>query len=248
MSNTSPEIPLESLRTYARVAGILYLVIIVCAGFSQGYVRASLVVPGDGSATAQNIMASESLFRLGFAGDLVAFLSDVGVSILLYFLLRPVSKTLSLLAAAFRLLAHPAIASVNLLNHFAAVLLLSGADYLRAFDVDQLHALVMLTLETHRYGYLIGGAFFGVHCAILGYLLFRSPLFPRALGVLMAAAAIGYLMESAAFFLAPALESAASGVVVVTAGLAEVALCLWLLLRGVQDPRGGVPIPAGADA
>lgn len=217
----------------ARLAGLLYLVVIVCAGFAEGYVRSGLLVPGDAAATAENIRAAEGLFRLGFSADLVAFLCDVAIAGLLYVLLAPVSRTLSLLAAWFRLLAHPAIASVNLLNHYGALLVLDGTG-LAAFEPDQLDALALLLLEAHGYGYLIGGAFFGVHCALLGWLLFRSSRFPAALGVLLAVAGGGYLLESFSFFLVPALEALASGVVVVTAGVAEVSLCFWLLLKGVR--------------
>ena len=221
-------------RTLARIAGVLYLIIIVCAGFSEGYVRATLVVPDDPSATVANILESELLFRLGFVGDLVAFLCDAAVAVLFYVLLRPVDRTLSLLAASFRLLAHPAIAAVNLLNHFGALLLADGRGYLSAFDAAQLEALAMLSLDLHGYGYLIGGAFFGVHCALLAYLLARSELFPTVLGVLMGVAAAGYLFESFTYFLLPSLEGLATSVVVVTAGVGEVALCAWLLLKGVR--------------
>jgi len=228
-----------SARTYARIAGLLYLVIIVCAGFSEGYVRSSLIVPGDAAATADNILAHEWLFRVGFAGDLIAFMSDLVVAVLFYVLLKPISKTLSLIAACLRLLAHPAIASVNLLNHFAALLLLSGADYLTVFKTDQLNALVLLSLETHKYGYLIGGAFFGLHCLILGYLIYRSDLFPRVLGVFLVIASAGYLGESFGNFLFPAYEQVLAWIVAVPAVIAEVSLCLWLILKGVKDQPGG---------
>lgn len=224
-----------SLRRLARVTGLLYLVIIVCAGFAEGYVRGTLVVPGDAAATAGNVLASEGLFRLGFAADVVAFLADAVVAVLLYVLLRPAGPTIALLAVAFRLIAHPAIASVNLLNHFGVLLVLDGAGPLSAFDTGQLEAVALVLLELHRYGYLIGGAFFGVHCALLGVLLVRSELFPDWLGMLLGVAAAGYLVESFTYFLLPAFGGAASGVVVVTAGVAEVSLCFWLLIRGVRD-------------
>ena len=225
---------MHSIKKIARVAGVLYLIIIVCAGFGEGYVRSSLIVPGDATATANNIVANQLLFRLGFVSDLIAFLSDLVVSVLLYVLLKPVSKTLSLIAASLRLLAHPAIASINLLNHFMALLLVSGAGYLTVFDTDQLHALVLLFLNAHRYGYLIGGAFFGLHCLILGYLLFTSGFFPRILGVFMVIASGGYLIESFGNFLFPDYETVLVWIVAVPAVIAELSLCLWLLVKGVN--------------
>jgi hypothetical protein len=225
---------MNSNKKIARVAGFLYLIIIVCAGFSEGYVRSNLIVLGDATATANNIVASEWLFRIGFVSDLIAFLSDLVVSVLFYVLLKPVSKTLSLVAASLRLLAHPAIASINLLNHFIALLLLSGADYLTVFEPDQLHALVLLFLNAHTYGYLIGGAFFGLHCFVLGYLLFKSDLFPEILGVLLVLASLGYLIESFGNFLFPGYEALFAWIVAVPAVIAELSLCLWLLLKGVK--------------
>ena len=225
---------IHSIKTIARMAGVLYLIIIVFAGFSQGYVRSTLIVPGDAATTANNIMASESLFRIGFVSDLIAFLSDLVVAVLLYVLLRPVSKTLSLIAASLRLVAHPAIASLNLLNHFMALLLVSGADYLTVFEPDQVYALVLFFLNAHTYGYLIAGVFFGLHCLVLGYLLFKSGFFPKFLGVLLVIASAGYLMESFGNFLFPGYEALLASIVGWSAGIAEVLLCLWLLVKGVN--------------
>lgn len=227
-----------SLRRLGRITGVLYLVIIVCAGFSEGFVRAGLIVPGEAAATAENILAAEGLFRLGFVADLIAFMADAAVAVLLYVLLRPVNRTVALIAAAFRLLAHPAIGAVNLLNHFSVLVILGGGEFLSVFEPDQLEALALVSLELHGYGYLIGGAFFGVHCALLGWLLVRSELFPAWLGVLLGIAAAGYLTESFVYFLAPAWERPASVLVVVTASVAEVALCAWLLLKGTREPQG----------
>lgn len=222
-------------KTIARIAGLLYLIIIICAGFSEGYVRSSLIIPGDATTTAQNILASEGLFRLGFVSDLVAFLADAVVAILLYILLKPVSKILSIIAAVFRLLAHPAIASLNLLNHYIVLQVLSGADFLSTFQTDQLHALAMLLLEAHTYGYLVAGAFFGFHCLLLGYLLYKSNLFPAILGILMAVASAGYLVESFGNFLFPGYEVVYTWIVAVTAVIGELSFCLWLMVKGVKE-------------
>ena len=234
MKNTIAETP---YRTIARITGILYLIIIVCAGFSEGFVRGNLIVHGDATATANNIMASEFLFRIGFASDLIAFLCDAVVSILFYVLLKPVNKTLSLIAATLRILAHPAIASVNMLNHFISLELLSGADYLNTFGADQINSLVLLFLEMHGIGYLIAGAFFGIHCVILGYLIFKSNLFPGVLGIFLMIAAVGYLLNSFGIFLFPAHETFFANIVVLPAVIAELSLCIWLLVKGVKEQR-----------
>jgi len=227
-----------SPRTLARVAGWLYLVIIVGAGFAQGYVRGTLFVPGDAAATAANILGSEGLFRLGLVADLVAFMADAAVAVLLGVLLLPVSRTVSLLAAAFRLIAHPAIGAMNLLNHYGALAFLDGSGSLSAFGPAEREGLALWALEAHRHGYLIAGAFFGVHLALLGWLLFRSELFPRALGVLVAVAAVGYLTETLTYFLVPAWAPFGASLVVVTASVAELSLCLYLIVKGVRTTEG----------
>lgn len=227
----------HALKAHARTAGLLYLLIIVCAGFAEGFVRTSLVVPGDAVATAEGILGSAGLFRLGFFADLVAFVADAAVAVLLYVLLRSAGETLALVCAALRLVAHPAIGSLNLLNHFGALAILSPTGPMAGADPAELQRLAALAMELHGYGYVIAGAFFGVHCALLGLLLYRSPLFPRVLGALLGAAGFGYLFECFAVFVAPGLVGAATAVVVVTAGVGEVALCLYLLIRGVERPR-----------
>ncbi len=230
---------MDSQKNMARIAGLLYLIVIICAGFSEGYVRESLIVAGNSAATAENILASEGLFRLGFASDLVAFLSDAVIAILFYVLLKPVSKTLSLVAASLRLIAHPAIGSINLLNHWNALLLLGGTGP-TAFTTEQLQSLAMVSLEAHGTGYLIAGVFFGLHCFLLGYLLYKSDYFPKTLGVLLAIAAFGYLAESFGTFLLPGNEELFTWIVTVTAVAAEVPLCLWLVVKGIKSPAGAV--------
>lgn len=217
------------------MAGVLYLIIIICAGFSQGAVREMIIVDGDPAATAQNILANTFLFKMGLAADLVAFLCDVGVSILLYYLLKPVSQSLSLAAASFRLIAHPAIGSLNLLNHYSALKVLEGPGAAATFSTAQLQEFSLFFMELHNMGYLIAGAFFGIHCLLLGYLLYQSGLFPKTLGVLLALAAFGYLLESFGFIFFPELKSTFATIVGFTAGIGEVALCLWLLTKGVRE-------------
>lgn len=224
-------------RTLARIAGILYLVIFITAGFSQGFVRESMIVPGDASATAGNILAAEGLFRLGFASDLIAFMSDLVVSVLLYVLLKPAGKTLALIMVALRLIAHPAIASLNLLGHYNALLLLGGVGgggYLDVFSPEQVNALVLFVLNSQRIGYMIAGSFFGLSLAFLGWLLLRSDRFPGWLGILLAVAAGGYLIESFGTFLAPQNQSIYSMIVTVTAVVGEFALTGWLLIKGIK--------------
>src|SRR5215218_1739636 len=180
---------------YARIAGLLLLIVAVLGPFSLLCVPSTLFVPGDASATADNIRASEGLFRLGIVSDSLIFLIEVVLTALLYVLLRPVSRTLSL-GAAFARLAMAVIQGINLLPYFIALLLLSGAGCLTAFKPDQLDALALLSLNAHQYGVYIWQLFFALHLFALGYLIFNSGYFPRILGVLVVVGSLGYLADS----------------------------------------------------
>jgi hypothetical protein len=224
-----------SPQTYARIGGLLYLIIIVAGGFAELFVRSNLVVPGDATATAQNIMASARLWRGGFAATLVMLVCAVAVLLILYVLLRPVSRNIALLAVFFNLVSI-SIEGFNDLLHLAAVLILSGADYLKAFEPRQLHALALLSLKLFDNGYGISLVFFGFFCICTGYLIFKSTFLPRFLGVLMAIAGLCYLTNSFVLFLAPRLAHQFF-YILMPAGVAELSLTLWLLVKGVNVQR-----------
>ncbi len=229
---------MKTQKQNARITGLMYLLVIICAGFSQGYVRGTLIVPGDAVITANNILSHESLFRLGFVTDLVAFLLDAAISVMFYQLLKSTHKTLALVASAFRLLAHPAIASLNLLNHFMALTVLTNPSLAAHFDVEQLRSMALMLMESHRIGYLIAGAFFGIHCLLLGILIIRSGLIPKLFGLLMIFASVGYVMESFGDFLFPGNEEWLAWIVGMSAAAGEVALTLFLLIKGVKTQKG----------
>jgi hypothetical protein len=226
--------PRSRLQTYARLAGLLYLVVFVCGVFSELGVRSKLIADGDPTATAANVTASEGLFRLGLVSDLVMLLADVGVAVLLYALLRHVDRTLAMLAAAFRLVM-VAVIGAALIAYAGALLALAGdTDLTSAFSPAQVDALATLALEAHAFGYLIALTFFALHVLLLGYLLLRSRFVPRALPVLLGLAAVGYLADSLAFFLVPSYDGTLSPALLAPAFVAELALPLWLLVRGVD--------------
>lgn len=217
---------------YARIAGLLYLVIIVFGVYSEVFIRSSLIVAGDATATATNILASKGLFRIGFAADSIMLLSDVAIAVLFYVLLKPVSNTLALIAAAFRLI-QAAILGFNLLNYYAALLLLSGAGYSTAFETEQHHALAMLFLDMHSHGYDLGLLFFAISNFILGYLVIKSEYFPGILGYGLISAATVYLSGSFVHFLFPDYVSLFTPIYIVPL-IAELSFCLWLLIKGVK--------------
>ena len=151
-----------SQKKLARVAGVLYLTIFVAGIFAEFIVRQSLIVPGDAMATAANIMGSEMLFRANIAADLVMIIADIALALVFYELFKPVSRSLSMLAAFFRLM-QAATLGVNLLNLVFALNLIDGASYLSVLGTEQQNALALLFLEGHGIGYTIGLTFFGVN-------------------------------------------------------------------------------------
>ena len=224
-----------SPQVYARIGGVLYLVIIVIGFCSEFFVREKLVVSGDVTATANNIMASESLWRITIAGELILLVCSIALTLILYVLLRPVNKTLALLAVFFNIVEFP-IEAASKLCLFAALFLSGNADYLKAFEPHQLHALVQISLKLHDYGFGIDLVFFGFACLVYGYLLFRSGYFPKTLGVLMAIAGLSYLTNSFTLILAPAYAGTIS-LILVLALIGELSLCLWLMVKGVDEQR-----------
>jgi hypothetical protein len=225
-----------SPQTYARIGGVLYLVIAIGGGFAEGIVRGRVIVRGDAAITASNILHSETLFRASLAGEMLMLVCDVAVAMILYVLLKPVHRNLALLAAFLRL-THAGVYGVVGLFHLAAVILLGGDDFLRAFDVQQLHALAYLSLRLHGYGYGIGLIFFGFSLVLLGYLIYRSGYLPRIIGVLLVIAGLGYLINSFAQILAPTLAANLFPWVLLPALPAELGLCLWLIVKGVDVPN-----------
>ena len=239
-TTATPDMPDHDLGTspqvYARVAGVIWVIVAILAPFAEFFVRQRLIVPGNVAATAENIVASQSLFRAGFASDLVVFVIEVALAAVLYVLFRPVSRMLAL-AMSFARLAMVTILGLNLLNMFTALQLLTSAEYTAAFDTGQLQALAFVFLTAQSYGYALGMVFFGLHLAILGYLVYRSGFLPRTLGILMVVSALGYLADSFTGFLVPQYTDTLAVLVVVTALIGELPLTLWLLIKGVNVER-----------
>src|SRR5215208_2703252 len=194
--------PGTSPLVYARVAGFLLLFVAIIAPFSQLYLPSTLIVPGDAAATANNIGASGWLFHLGIVSDSLVFLIEIVLCVLLYVLLSPVSRTLSLVAA-FARLAMTVVMGINLLPYFIALLLLSGAGYLSVFEPAQSDALALVFLDAHGYGIFVWQMFFGFHLAVLGYLIdaYGNILLPDYAEAFGLVAGVGALIGELPFFL-----------------------------------------------
>jgi len=222
-----------SPRKAAKIAGFALLIMLIPAIFANFFVFPSLIVPGDAATTANNIMANEGLFRAGIGSWLIVITLDVVTAWALYVLLKQANKSLSLLAAWFRLM-HAAIFGITLLNLVFVSVLLSGADYLTVFETGQLHALVSLFLNGYNYGFNIGIFFFSFHLGILGYLVYKSGYIPRILGVLLIVSSFGYLIINAGEILLPNYPEIITLVISVPAFIGEFSLMLWLLFKGTK--------------
>jgi hypothetical protein len=222
-----------SVQTYARIAGVLLLLSFVAGGFGEAYVPSKLIMSANASATAQNIRAFGSLFRMGFASYLVEAVCDIALSLILYVLLRPVRKDLALLTAFFGLVG-TAVFAVSEFFYLAPSLILGGAGYLKAFTPDQLNTLALLSLELFAYGGMMFTVFYGVAWVLRGYLIFRSGYLPKLLGVLMTLGGFGFIARNFLLVLAPAHAPGSLLLLMVPGGLS---LSVWLLVRGV-DLRG----------
>jgi hypothetical protein len=219
-----------SPRPRARITGVLYLLYFLTAVFGEFFLR-GLVVDGDAAATATNILAHQSLFRLGLATGLIATACYIALTALFYGLFKPVSRSLSLLGAFFSLVGCAILAFGNFFQ-LAPLVLLGGSPYLNVFKVEQLRALALMFLELNTQAGNICVVFFGVYCLVIGYLIFGSAFLPRILGGLMALAGLGWLT-----FLSPLLASHLSPCNLVLGFLAELSLMLWLLVMGVNVQR-----------
>ena len=203
--------------------------------FAALFVRGRLVVP-DAEATARNILAHETLFRVGFSGELLHIACDVAVAMLLYALLRPVGRYVSLMAAFFRLAAD-VILAVASVSHFAALRLIRGSDYLGTFTPEQRNTLALLAMRLHGDAYAICLLIFAFACLAAGYLIFKSGYLPNVIGALLALAGACYLVNSLAHFLSPPFAAMLDPAIFLPIFVGELSLALWLLVKGVDTTR-----------
>ena len=209
---------------------------VIVTGLAAFVTRAPLIVRGDAAGTATNILANVSLFRLAFVSDLVAGICYVGVSVLLYRLLQPVSGSLSLLAAFFGL-AGVLVGTTSSLNDLAALAILESGQSSTAFGLSQSQAIAQMSLRVSGLGFTVAMVFFGLQIIMVGILIIRSTFLPRILGILLAIGGSSYVMSSFATLLAPTLGAGITPFIVPIALIGEGSLTVWLILKGVNELR-----------
>jgi Domain of unknown function (DUF4386) len=236
-----------SPRQLARAAGALYLINIVGGAFAITVVPAMLVVQGDAAATAHNIQAHELLYRAGLAAHVLVTVTNIPLAVIFYELFKVVNRRIALLDAFFILVA-TAIEAAGLVNQFAALALLGGGPYTGALPAPHLQALAYLPSDLSHSGYAIHTVFFGFDILCTAYLVLRSRLLPRAIGVLLMIDGVAYLVYSFTDILAPGFAADLVPWIQFPALFGEGAFCLWLLVVGVDVQRwkqwASRPIPA----
>lgn len=215
---------------HARLAGFGLLLMFVLAIFANFFVIQGLIIPGDSAATANNIITNEMLFRSGITSFIIVLILDVLVAWSLYVLLKHVNKNLSLLAAWFRLI-YTAIFGAALFNLLSVLQLLSGVD----LEMEHIQTEIMLYINAFNNGWIVGLVFFGLHLTVLGFLIFKSSLMPRILGILVVIASLGYLLDSFAKILLSNYtdyQTIFILIVAISGVTGELSLAIWLLFKG----------------
>lgn len=218
--------------TTARIAGLLYVLIIVAAPLAEMIIPGRLIVFADAVATAENLRAAEQLFRLGAAASLLTVFCDVALAGLLYVLLRPVNRTVALVAALFRLAAIMIVA-VNAILYLAPLAVVRSS----LFEPSDGAALALLAWKLHVTGYNIALLVFGGHCALLGYLTARAAFLPRVIGWVLMLAGACYIVNGFALVISPGFADALAPWVLLPPLIGEVGFALWLLIAGIDAAK-----------
>lgn len=225
---------MRSTKNPGRFAGLLYVLTSIMGFFAMGYVPSKLMVHGNAAATASNIAASEMLFRLGIAGELIGQAAFIFVALALYDLLKGVSRRHASLMVILIVVSIP-IALVNELNSIAALVLVRGAEFLAVFEKPQRDALAMLFLNLHHHGFVVAEIFWGLWLFPLGLLVYRSRFLPRFLGVWLAFAGIAWVILSLTGILLPQYQNKVD-TYSQPAFIGEIVFMLWLAIKGAQPP------------
>jgi len=223
-----------SSKKIARIAGVLYLLNGVASGFAFAYVIAKVYVMGDATTTAANVVANSGLVRVGVVADLFQATIWIFLALALYTLLKHVHQSAARTMVALVAIG-AAIVCLNDVFQFAAVRVATDPSYVAAFGLAGSNALVLLLLDIHHYGFLIAQIFFGLWLVPLGYLAYKSTMFPKALGIALVVGGVCYLVGMLAIFLAPGVGEKINTLITIPSAIAEISMVLYLLVVGVRQ-------------
>lgn len=223
---------MHPLTRTARLAGFLYLLVVITGFYTLMYVPGKLFVPTDAAATASNILAHQSLFRAYIAVEFLSELFFIATVLALYQLLKSVGPRLAILMVLLVLLDTP-LAFAGIANEVAALSFLRGADFLAAFDPAQQQALAILLLKLNGHASLVSQMFWGLWLFPLGWLTCRSSFLPRLLGIWLIINGVAYVVLSVMGLVWPGYPEIVFTIAMPIL-LGEVAFTLWLLVAGVR--------------
>ena len=223
-----------SNKKLARIGGFLYLLSIATGLFAELFVREALRVHGDAIGTAHKIQASEMLYRWGFVADLSNFILGLPLLLIIYILFEPVNKWLTVLATFFAV-SQIAIIATYLLNQLSPLLYLGNESYLSTFTPHQLATLSLHSIRLQALGFGIGLVFFGFYCLIIGYLITKSTLVPRIIGILYVLGGLAYIVNSVTMFLSHGFANPLFPYILLPPFVGELSLALWFLIKGVRE-------------
>jgi hypothetical protein len=227
---------MTSPKRLARIAGILYLLVGFFGGFAEGYVEPKMYVAGNAAATAGNVVANSGLLRLGIVADLLDGTVFVFLAMTLYILLKHVHQSVARAMLVLVAIA-TTITCLIAVFEFEGLRVATGAVNLAAFGTAGSNALVLLLLDAQHYGLLIAQIFFGLWLVPLGYLAYKSEMFPRALAAVLVVGGVCYLVDLLAAFLVPDFGQKIHAFVVIPSAVAEISMVLYLLAIGVKTPK-----------
>jgi Domain of unknown function (DUF4386) len=236
---------MTSEKRLARIAGLSYLLVIAGGLFAEAFVRGSLIELGDAAATAHAIAADEALWRSGLAVHLLYLVPAIVLTVIICRLFRAVEPTLARLALVFGI-AGVTIEALSLLNLYVPLAMIEESSALAALGEGQRQALAYLAIRLFPAGFGFALLFFAAFCVLIGALILRSRLVPRVIGAMMIVAGIGYVVNTLASILSPALSNLLFPGILLPSLLAELSLALWLVVKGVmlEAPEARLPQPA----
>lgn len=224
-------------RTTARLAGFIYLVVIITGFFSLMYVPSKLIVWENAGLTFQNISSSIPLFSWSIASSILCYIAFTLLPLALYYLLKDIHKGYAGLMVVLALISVP-ISFINLQNKFSVLTLTKTADYLKIYSAEDLQAQVMLMLKNYNAGILMAQVFWGLWLLPFGYLVYKSGFLPRILGVFLMLGCLGYTLNVFGRILVPDFSGyAVSGYITLPATIGEIGICLWMLIFGVKNNK-----------
>mgnify|MGYP005994746107 CR=1 FL=1 len=218
----------------ARIAGVLYLLIAITGGFGIMYASSSIIVPGDPTTTASNLINSESLFRLSILSNLISQTLTIFLVLRLSQLFKGVNPKLTKYMVTLILVAVP-ISFLNILNLVAAQMFVNGTDFLGVFDTAQLNALALVFLNLYEYGISVVGIFWGLWLFPFGMLIIKSKFIPKIIGIFLTIGCFAYVIDSFVSILLPEYNESITLIMMIPLALGEFSIVFWLLIKGVKN-------------